>query len=114
MISVSNNCEQHCQHLNRQCEHLNESPLLLYVHPCSMSAPASCSHRCFHPPFRRDPDASPNLLYLDPTPDAMKLVVGGMMERGGSTASIEAFGKKKECGLFKQPCLLDYHAQVRC
>ena len=44
----------------------------------------------------------------------MKLVVGGMMERGGSTASIEAFGKKKECGLFKQPCLLDYHAQVRC
>ena len=45
-----------------------------------------------------------------PTPGAMKLVVGGMMERGGSTEAIQAFGKKK-CGLYNQSCLLDYHAQ---
>eukprot|EP01051_Picozoa_sp_SAG22_P003844 SAG22_NODE_193_length_15643_cov_5.339424_6_plen_355_part_00 len=45
-----------------------------------------------------------------PTPDALALVTGGMMERGGSIASIEAFGKKT-CGLYNQPCLLDYHAQ---
>ena len=47
-----------------------------------------------------------------PTPDAMKLCVGGMMERGGSTEAIAAFGKKT-CGLYDQLCLLDYHAQVR-
>jgi hypothetical protein len=45
-----------------------------------------------------------------PTPDAMKLCVGGMMERGGSTEAIAAFGKKT-CGLYGQQCLLDYHAQ---
>lgn len=81
-----------------------------------------------------------------PTPDAMKLCVGGMMERGGfllanarsaclalvfyllcriilqhhdlvvrtdaggSTEAIAAFGKQT-CGLYDQPCLLDYHAQ---
>jgi hypothetical protein len=45
-----------------------------------------------------------------PTPEALKLCVGGMMERGGSSQAIQDFGKKK-CGLFGQPCLLDYHAQ---
>lgn len=45
-----------------------------------------------------------------PTPEALALCSGGMMERGGSSASIEAFGKKT-CGPWKQPCLLDYHAQ---
>lgn len=45
-----------------------------------------------------------------PTPEAMKLCVGGMMERGGSTDAIDQFGKK-ECGMYKQQCLLDYHAQ---
>lgn len=43
-----------------------------------------------------------------PTPSAMKLVVGGMMERGGSTADIEAFGKNKVrcmlCGVFCVLC----------
>ena len=32
------------------------------------------------------------------------------MERGGSVPDVMAFGKNK-CGLFKTPCLLDYHAQ---
>ena len=45
-----------------------------------------------------------------PTPEALNLVSGGMMERGGSSMEIEAFGKKS-CGLWGQPCLLDYHAQ---
>lgn len=31
-------------------------------------------------------------------------------DAGGSTEAIAAFGKK-ECGLYGQPCLLDYHAQ---
>ena len=42
-----------------------------------------------------------------PTPSAMKLVVGGMMERGGSTADIEAFGKNKvRCMLCGVRCVL--------
>lgn len=45
-----------------------------------------------------------------PTQEALKLCVGGMMERGGSAQAIQQFGKNK-CGLFGQPCLLDYHAQ---
>jgi hypothetical protein len=31
-------------------------------------------------------------------------------DAGGSMEAIAAFGKK-ECGLYGQPCLLDYHAQ---
>ena len=42
---------------------------------------------------------SKTLISNYPTADAMKLVTGGMMERGGSTANIEAFGKKT-CGLY--------------
>ena len=54
--------------------------------------------------------ANGTLISNYPTPEALKLCVGGMMERGGDSQSIEAFGKKT-CGLFGQPCLLDYHAQ---
>ena len=51
-----------------------------------------------------------------PTPEALASIVGGMMERGGSSVAIQEFGKNKDgtqktCGLFNQPCLLDYHAQ---
>jgi hypothetical protein len=53
---------------------------------------------------------SKTLISNYPTPDAMKLVAGGMMERGGSSQAIQDFGKKR-CGLFNQSCLLDYHAQ---
>ena len=45
-----------------------------------------------------------------PTPEALKLCVGGMMERGGSAQAIQTFGQKT-CGLWNQTCLLDYHAQ---
>jgi hypothetical protein len=46
-----------------------------------------------------------------PTSEALKLTVGGMMERGGSPQAIAAFGQQASCGLFNQSCLLDYHAQ---
>lgn len=36
----------------------------------------------------------------------------GWTDAGGSTEAISAFGKKT-CGLYDQPCLLDYHAQVQ-
>lgn len=45
-----------------------------------------------------------------PTDDALKLCSGGMMERGGSIEAIMSWANKS-CGLWSQPCLLDYHAQ---
>lgn len=56
---------------------------------------------------------SATLLSNYPTPEALKLCSGGMFERGGSIPNIMAFGKQT-CGLWNTPCLLDYHAQVRC
>lgn len=45
-----------------------------------------------------------------PTAEALAVMAGGMMERGGSSEDIQKFGKKT-CGLYNQSCLLDYHAQ---
>ena len=45
-----------------------------------------------------------------PTDDALKLCTGGMMERGGSIEDTLSW-QNKTCGLWNQPCLLDYHAQ---
>lgn len=45
-----------------------------------------------------------------PTNEALKLCTGGMMERGGSIEAVISWADKR-CGLWDQPCLLDYHAQ---
>ena len=46
-----------------------------------------------------------------PTEAALAYCAGGMMERGGSSQAVQDFGKRPSCGLYNQPCLLDYHAQ---
>lgn len=48
------------------------------------------------------------------TPEALAVCSGGMMERGGSGLNdirqLQALGSRS-CGLYGQPCLVDYHAQ---
>lgn len=48
------------------------------------------------------------------TPEALAVCSGGMMERGGSGVDsikqLQSLGSRT-CGLYAQPCLVDYHAQ---
>ena len=48
------------------------------------------------------------------TQEALSVCSGGMMERGGSGVNdvkqLQTLGNRT-CGLWEQPCLVDYHAQ---
>eukprot|EP00041_Stephanoeca_diplocostata_P030143 m.904777 g.904777 ORF g.904777 m.904777 type:complete len:438 (+) comp23695_c0_seq51:140-1453(+) len=80
--------------------------------PCAEAKKASWARGLNESVFELARRLGPNRTTISnyPTPDALALCSGGMMERGGTRAQIASWSNKT-CGLWGQPCVLDYHAQ---